>query len=125
LIRLRPVKITAGLVKLAEELADEPLGALVQVLDVGGKLGVGAPAEIRRWSDADLKYGIGREREASYQRRGWSGEGASEEPSPARLLLAICSEEERKAGVFGGAKGRRRQRRHCPMEKLQCRWCNL
>ena len=68
MIRLRPVKITAGLVKLAEEVADEPLGALIQVLEIGGKLGFGIPTEIRRWSDADLKCGNGREREASYPR---------------------------------------------------------
>ena len=61
MIRLRPVKITAG-------LADEPLGALIQVLEISGKLGFGIPTEIRRWSDADLKCGNGREREASYPR---------------------------------------------------------
>ena len=101
LICLRPVNIAAGLIALAEEVMDEPLGALIQVLEVGGELGVGVPTEIRKWSDACLKCSISREREASYPRRGRSGGGVPEEPSPARLLLAICSEEERKAGVFG------------------------
>ena len=32
LVRLCPVEITAGLGKLAEEVSDEPLGALVQSL---------------------------------------------------------------------------------------------
>ena len=125
MIRLRPVKITAGLVKLAEEVADEPLGALIQVLEVGRELGVGIPTEIMKWSDADLKCSISREREVSYPRRGRSGGGVSGEPSPARLLLAICSEDERKAGVFGKTGGRRRQERLWPMEELQCRWGNL
>jgi hypothetical protein len=125
LIRLHPVEIATGLVVLAEEVADEPLGTLVLVLEVGGELGVGVPIEIGKWSDADLKCNISKEREVSYPRRRRSGGGALEEPSPVHLLLAICSEEERKAGVFGEAKGRRRQGRLWPIEKLQCRWGNL
>ena len=74
---------------MAEEVANEPLGALIQVLEVGGELGVGISTEKRKWSDADLKCNISRRREASYPKRGWSGGGAPEEPSPARLLLAI------------------------------------
>ena len=104
MICLRPIKIAAGLVALAEEVADQPLGTFVQVLEVGGELGVGVSTEKRKWSDADLKCGISREREASYPRRGRSGGGAPEEPSLARLLLAIYSGEEGKAGVFGGDK---------------------
>ena len=37
----------------------------------------------------------------SLPRRGQSGGGASEEPSPMRLLLAICLEEGEEAIVFG------------------------
>ena len=44
---------------MAEEVADEALGALIQILEVGGELGVGVSAEMRRWSDADLKCSIG------------------------------------------------------------------
>ena len=80
---------------------DEPLGALIQVLEVGGELGVGVPTEIRKWSDACLKCSISREREASYPRREWSGGGVPEEPSPAHLMLAICLKEEKETGVFG------------------------
>ena len=47
LVHLRPVKLAAGLIPLAEEVADETLSALVQGLEVGRKLGVGVPAEIR------------------------------------------------------------------------------
>ena len=47
LIRLRPVKVTAGLVALAEEVADEASGALIQILEVGRELGVGVSAEIK------------------------------------------------------------------------------
>ena len=53
---------------MVEEVADEPFGALVQVLEVGGELGADVPTEIRKWSDADLMCGISREREASYPR---------------------------------------------------------
>ena len=62
------VEIAASIDKLAKEVADESLGALIQVLEISGKLGFGIPTEIRRWSDADLKCGNGREREASYPR---------------------------------------------------------
>jgi len=48
LICLRPVKITAGLVKLAEEVADEPLGALIQVLEISGELGADISTEMRK-----------------------------------------------------------------------------
>ena len=72
LIRLCPVKVTAGLVALAEEVADEALGALIQILEVGGELGVGVSAEMRRWSDADLKCGIG-EKETRTERRRSAG----------------------------------------------------
>ena len=62
MIRLCPVEIAAGLGELAEEVADEPLGALVQVLEVGGKLNGGISTEMRRWSDTDLRCIIDRER---------------------------------------------------------------
>ena len=83
------------------------MGALIQILEVGGELGIGVSAEMRKWSDADLKNSIGKRKKRLIR----DGDGAPEEPSPARLLLAICSKEEGKAGVFGGAKGGRRQRR--------------
>ena len=41
----------------------------------------------------------------SYPRRRRSGGGASEEPSPMRLLLAICLEEGEEARVFGLEEG--------------------
>ena len=47
LIRLCPVKVTAGLGELAEEVADEPLGALVQILEVGEELNGGVSTEMR------------------------------------------------------------------------------
>ena len=122
LIRLHSIKIATGLVALVEVVTNEPLGPLVQVLEVGGELGVGVPTEIKKWLDADLKCSISREREVSYPRWGRSGGGALVEPSPARLLLAIYSEEERKAEVFGEARGRRRRGKLWPMEEPQCRW---
>ena len=47
LIRLRPIELAAGLIPLAEEVADEPLGALVQGLEIVGEFGIGIPAEIK------------------------------------------------------------------------------
>ena len=75
-----------------------PLGALIQVLEVGEELSI-VSAE-KKWSDADLKCSIGRKKEVSYPRRGRSGGGAPEEPSPAHLLFAICLEKEKETGVF-------------------------
>ena len=40
LICLRPVKIAEGLIALVEEVTDESRGALIQVLEVGGELGI-------------------------------------------------------------------------------------
>jgi len=59
----------------------------------------------------------------TYPRWGQSGGGASEEPSPMRLLLAICLEEGEEARVFWD--GRRRQRKLWPMKRIQCRWGDL
>jgi len=72
MVGLRRVELAAGLVPLT----DEPLGALIQVLEVGGELGISVSIEKRKWSDADLKCSISRKREASYPRRGRSGRGA-------------------------------------------------
>jgi hypothetical protein len=47
LIHLCSVEITAGLGELAEEVADEPLGALVQILEVGRELNGGVSTEMR------------------------------------------------------------------------------
>ena len=60
----------------------------------------------------------------TYPRRGWSGGGASEEPSLMHLLLAICLEEGEEARVFWAGR-RRRQRKLWPMKKIQCRWGDL
>ena len=55
MIRLCPVEIAAAVGKLVEEVADEPLGALIQVLEVGRELNSGVSAEMKEWSDADLR----------------------------------------------------------------------
>jgi len=96
LIRLRPVKVTAGLVALAEEVADEALGGLIQILEVGGDLGVGISVEMRRWLDADLKCSIG-EKEKRLTR---GEDGAAEERRKNLRRHACCwpfvrSEKER------------------------------
>ena len=54
----------------------------------------------------------------TYPRRGQSGGGASEEPSPMRLLLDICLEEGEEARVFW-AGIRSRQRKLLPIH-LPC-----
>ena len=92
LICLCPIEIAAGLVALAEEVADEPLGALIQVLEVGRELGVGIPKEIGKWSDVDLKYDISGEREEAYPRRG----RAAEERRKSSRRRACCWPSVRK-----------------------------
>ena len=72
LICLCPVKVTRGPRCIAEKVADEALGAHIQVLEIGGELGVGVSAKMRRWSDADLKCGIG-EKETRTERRRSAG----------------------------------------------------
>ena len=54
---------------------DEPLGALVQGLEVVGELGVGILAEIKNWSDADQEGSISREEKHLTR----DGDGAVEE----------------------------------------------
>ena len=100
LIRLRPVKVTAGLVALAEEVADEALGGLIQTLEVGGELGVSNSVEMRRWLDADLKCSIG-EKEKRLTR---GKDEAAEERQKDLRRHACCwpsARREREAGVFG------------------------
>ena len=58
LIHLCPVEVAAGFSELAEEVTDVTMGALIQVLEVGWKLNGGVSAKMRRWSEADLRYGI-------------------------------------------------------------------
>ena len=48
LVRLHPIKVTAGFGELTEEVADVALGTLVQGLEVGGKLDGGVSTEMRR-----------------------------------------------------------------------------
>ena len=48
MICLRLVKIAEGLVALAEELTDESLGAHIQVMEVGGELGIDVSIEKKK-----------------------------------------------------------------------------
>ena len=48
LICLRPVKIAEGLIALVEEVTDESRGALIQVLEVGGELGIDVSVEKKK-----------------------------------------------------------------------------
>ena len=50
-----------GFGELAEEVAKEPLSALIQVLEVGRKIGVDVSVEMISWSDADLRCSIDKE----------------------------------------------------------------
>ena len=43
---------------MVEEVADVTLGALIQVLEVGGELDCGVSAEMRKWSEVDLRCSI-------------------------------------------------------------------
>src|SRR6185312_14636817 len=86
LIRLCPVEVAAGFGELAEEVADVTMGALIQVLEVGVELNGGVSAEMRRWSEADLRYGIDKQ-----ERRLTRGEdGAVEECQRNPRRCACC-----------------------------------
>jgi hypothetical protein len=47
-----------GFGKLAEEVTDEPLSALIKILEVGGELDGGVSIGVRRWSDTNFRCGI-------------------------------------------------------------------
>ena len=47
MVGLRRVELAAGLVPLVEEVADEPLGTLVQGMEVPRQIGVVVPAKIK------------------------------------------------------------------------------
>ena len=47
LVHLCSIELMAGLIPLVEAVADEPMGALIQGLEVVGELGVSVPAEIK------------------------------------------------------------------------------
>ena len=61
LVRSCPVEVTAGLVELAEEVADVVLGTRVQDLEIGGKLHGNVPTEKSIWSKKIKKCNIDRE----------------------------------------------------------------
>ena len=65
---------------------DESLGALIQILEVGGELGIGVSAEMRKWSDADLKNSIGKRKKRLIR----DGDGAAEERWRSPRRRACC-----------------------------------
>ena len=86
LIRLSTVKIATGLGELAEEVADEPLGAFVQSLEVSRELDGGISAEMKRCSEADLRCSIDKEEQCLTQ----GGDGAAEERRKIPRRRACC-----------------------------------
>ena len=84
LIRLSTVKIATGLGELAEEVADEPLGAFVQSLEVGRELDGGVCAEMR--SDRDLRCSIDKKDECLTR----GGDGAAEERRKIPRRCVCC-----------------------------------
>ena len=71
---------------MTEEVADEALGALIQILEVGRELGIGVSAEMRRCSDTDLKCSIDKK-----EKRLTRGEdGAAEEHQKNLRRHACC-----------------------------------
>ena len=124
LVHSCPIEVAAGLVELAEEVADVVLGTRVQDPEVGGS---SMAAYLQRRADGQKQIrdaALIEKKTMAYPRRGRSGGGASEEPSLMRLLLAICLEEGEEARVFGAGR-RRRQRKLWPMKRIQCRWGDL
>jgi len=84
LVRLHPIKVTAGFGELAEEVADVALGKLVQGLEVGGELDGGVFAEMR--SDGNLRCST--DRKGEYLTQG--GDGAVEERRKIPRRCACC-----------------------------------
>ena len=62
------------------------MGALIRILEVGGELGIGVSAEMRKWSDADLKNSIGKRKKRLIQ----DGDGAAEERRRSPNQHACC-----------------------------------
>ena len=81
---------------------DEALSALILVLEIGRELGIDVFAEMRRWSDTDIKCSI--DKEEKHLTRG--EDGAAEERRKNPCQHACCwpsvQEKGRKAGVFFG-----------------------
>ena len=48
LVHLCSIELMAGLIPLVEEVADEPMGAFIQGLEVVGELGFDVPVEIKK-----------------------------------------------------------------------------
>ena len=84
LVRLRPVEVTAGFVKLAEEVTDVALSTLIQGLEVGGELAGGVSTKIR--SDGDLRCDFGGK--VKYLTRGGDGAARSAGRSLAGVFVA-------------------------------------
>ena len=62
LVRPCPVEVATGLVELVEEVADVLLGACVQDPEVWGEFYGGVSIEKSRWSKADQRCSIDREK---------------------------------------------------------------
>ena len=83
---------------MAEEVRDKPLGALVNVLEVGGKLNGGISTEMRRWSDTDLGCSIDKKDECLT--RGEDGAAGERQRNPRRHACCwpFAQEKEEKLG---------------------------
>ena len=86
LIHLCPVEVVAGFSDLAEVVADATLGALIQVLEVGGELDGGVSAEMRKWSEEDLRCSIDKKKKHLTQ----GEDGAAEERQRNPRQHASC-----------------------------------
>ena len=88
---------------MAEEVADEPLGAIFEVLEVGREIGIGVSIEMISWSDADLRCSI--DKKEKHLTRG--KDGAAEERRRSLHRHACCwpcaRGKERRLGFLGGA----------------------
>jgi hypothetical protein len=100
---LCPVEIVAAVGKLVEEVTDEPLGALIQVLEVGRELNSGVSAEMKEWSDADLRCSI--DKKEKHLTRGEDREAEERRRNPRwhACCWPFARGEERKLGFLGEA----------------------
>ena len=98
LIRLSPVKVTAGFGELAEEIADVVLSPLIQDMEVGRELHGGVSADMG--SNGDLKCNIDKEERRLTQGGDGAAEGHQKNPHRRACCWPFALVEEKRLGFL-------------------------
>ena len=82
---------------------NEPLGALIQLLEVGRELNGGVSTEMRKWSEADLRCSI--DKKEKHLTRGEDGAAEERRRRPRRHACCwpFAQGKERRLGFLGRA----------------------